>query len=90
MTRVYKADFWGEDMMLCPGCHDNRYEDFGGDPCDQKKCAGKKGVDKCLHCGEYANCQPQAGKRGRIEPVNMSAADVTWTILPFVQEQYGN
>jgi hypothetical protein len=90
MTRVYNADFWGENMTLCPGCHENTYADFGGNPCDQKKCAAKKGVDKCLNCGAFADCKPQVGKRGRIEAINMSADDVTWTILPFVHEQYGN
>ena len=90
LTRVYKADFWGDNMNLCPGCEKNQFADFSGDPCDQKKCAAKKDIVKCLDCAEYAVCQPQAGLKGKIEAKSMLADDVTWAILPYVHEQYGN
>ena len=85
LTRVYGGDFWGEDMMLCPGCHNQ-----SGDPCHQKKCAAGKGLDKCVNCGEYPCKQATAGWPPKIEPKSVLAEDITWAILPFVEGQYGN
>ena len=90
LERVYQSGDWGPDMMLCPGCHENTFPDHDGDPCAPKKCAAKKGVAKCLDCGEFARCKPQAGLKGKIEHKNILADDVTRAILPYVEGQYGN
>ena len=90
LERVYKSGDWGENMMLCPGCRDNTFPDWNGDSCNQKKCATKKGVAKCLDCREFNTCKPQAGLKGKIEHKSILAADVTWAILPYVDGQYGN
>lgn len=91
LERVYKSGDWGENMMLCPGCRDNHFPNWDGDPCSPKKCATKNSVARCIDCGEFSNCKPQAGLRGKIEPNrSILADDVTWAILPYVHEQYGN
>ncbi len=87
LTNLYKADFWGEDMMLCPGCKINKFEDFGGDPCDQNKCSCQKGITACVNCKEYPCEKATAGYTG-LEHRNISADDVTWAILPYVPYQY--
>lgn len=90
LERVYKSGDWGENMMLCPGCDKTSFPDWDGDPCRQKKCAADKGVGRCMNCGEFEDCKPQAGLRGKIEAMGILADDVTWAILPFVHNQYGN
>lgn len=90
LERVYHSGDWGDNMMLCPGCRDNKFPDGEGDPCRQKKCAAKKGAVRCMDCGEYESCKPQVGLRGTIEAKSVLADDVTWAILPYVDGQYGN
>lgn len=87
MTRLYQADFWGDHMMLCPGCKANKFEDFNGDPCDPKKCCAPKGLNACVECKEYPCHKATAGYRD-LEPRNISKDDVTWAILPYVPYQY--
>lgn len=89
LTNIYQADFWGDDMRLCPGCKDNKFEDFGKDPCYQKKCARDKGQNACKNCNDYPCPSATAGYQN-LEPRNISSEDVTWTILPYVPYQYGN
>lgn len=85
--RVYNAENdYNESMMLCPGCSNKDSTDL----CHQKKCACEKAVDKCRNCGEYPCDKAVAGLRGKIEAKSISADDVTWTILPYVEGQYGN
>lgn len=82
LTRVYKTDDWN---MRCPGCY-NKPED---DLCDQMKCAKIKGVNKCLDCKEY-HCAISPVVNCKIEAKSISAEDVTWAVLPYVHNQYGN
>ena len=88
--RVGESEHWGDNMMRCPGCRDNQFRDFEGDPCVQKTCAARKGIAKCRECDEFESCKPQSGLRGKIEARDILADDVTWAILPYVHEQYGN
>jgi hypothetical protein len=85
LERVYQAGYWGDDMRLCPGCYD-QCDDV---PCEQNQCAVKKGVVKCTVCGDYP-CDKAPIVRCGIEPKSILADDVTWAVLPFVYEQYGN
>jgi len=88
LTRVYNDDGtnWGEGMMLCPGCQKQQ----SSEPCYQKKCAAEKRIARCRECVSYPCEKATVGLRGAIEPRSMSAEDVTWCILPFVDGQYGN
>lgn len=87
LIRVYQSDeWWGEDMMLCPGCSNNNPDQ----PCEPKKCAVVKGAKKCMLCHEYPCEKALAGLVSTIQPQSISAVDVTWAILPYVYNQYGN
>ncbi|MCL2299158.1 MAG: DUF3795 domain-containing protein [Firmicutes bacterium] len=86
--RVYR---WKPDASVppCLGC------DHGGlngkSDCPQIKCAAQKGLEKCQDCPEYTNeCSPGVGYTCGIEPRSISAKDVTWAILPYISDQYGN
>lgn len=76
-------------MMLCPGYKANKFEDFDGDPCNQKKCYTKKRLTACVDCSEYPCHKATAGYKN-LEPRNISADDVIWAVLPYVPYQYGN
>ncbi len=82
LSRVYQNDDWS---MRCPGCYEKPEDDL----CEQLKCANTKGVDKCLDCEEY-HCSISPVGRSRIEAESILADDVTWAILPYVHDQYGN
>lgn len=82
LSRVYPIDDWS---MRCPGC----YKKPENDLCKQLKCAKTKGVDKCLDCAEY-HCSISPVVSSRIEAKGILADDVTWAILPYVHNQYGN
>lgn len=82
LTRVYPAEDWS---MRCPGC----YHKAKNDLCDQLKCAKTKGVDRCLDCKEY-HCSISPVINCIIEPKSILAEDVTWAVLPYVHNQYGN
>lgn len=85
LERVYGGNF---DDDGCSGCaHKTEVE---GNLCEQLKCAAEKGLDKCLKCNEYPCQMAPVGLRGKIEAKSMLADDVTWAILPYVHEQYGN
>ena len=84
VERIYGAGLWGEDMMLCSGCEENAGN------CEQKKCAVKKKVARCMECDEFHSCKPQVGLCGTIEAKSILAEDVTCAILPYIHEQYGN
>ena len=81
------AEDYGETMMLCTGCQ-NKGED---DPCPRLQCAAQKNLAKCQDCNAYDNgCSPWAGHTAGIEARSIAAEDVTWAILPYVYNQYGN
>lgn len=81
---------------LCPGCkkaHENPIAGISphtSELCNQKKCAADKGICKCIDCHEYPCNKATVGYRHGIEARSISAHDVTWAILPWVEEQYGN
>ena len=77
-----------EPVPACLGCHNGGLN--GCSDCGQMKCAAKKGLEKCQDCKKYSKCKPQVGYRRGIEPRSLSAEDVTWAILPYVDGQYGN
>ena len=85
VERVYGGNF---DDDGCPGCVGKT--EIEGNVCEQLKCAAEKGTDKCLNCKEYPCATAPVGLCGKIEAKGMLADDVTWAILPFVHEQYGN
>ena len=96
LIRVYAGGvgdggYWGDDMVLCAGCHTGGLDKAFG--CDSLKCAADNGVDKCQNCQknpcEKARhfCQ---GLKPEIHTKTIAADDVTWTILPYVYGQYGN
>ncbi len=82
LTRVYRTEDWS---MRCPGCYNKPEEEL----CDQLKCAERKGVDRCLDCKEYG-CSISPVVNSKIEPKSILAEDVTWAVLPYVHDQYGN
>jgi len=87
IVRVYGWDTDGA-VPPCLGCAHGGLD--GKSDCPQMKCAAKKGVARCQDCGEYNGCQPAICSRGDIAPRSFSAGDVSWAILPFAHEQYGN
>jgi len=90
VRRVYCPDSTKEEFekgfFLCSGCA-NAWPD---DPCAQKKCVAEKGIDKCVNCQQYPCDKATAGLQDGIQPRSILADDVTWAILPYVPEQYGN
>ena len=82
LTRVYHTDDWS---MRCPGCYNKPEQDL----CEQLKCAKTKGVDRCLDCKEY-HCSISPVVNSIIDTKSILADDVTWAILPYVHNQYGN
>jgi hypothetical protein len=58
--------------------------------CEQIKCAKDKGVPRCMDCAEYDCGKATVGYRRGIEARSISADDVIWAILPYVDGQYGN
>ena len=97
IARVYSADGVGDssgDWDSCPSCGEQDVEKphpcIKTGRCEPFTCRKKKGVATCMECHEFGTCQPQAGLRGKIEAKSISADDVTWAILPYVDGQYGN
>ena len=85
--RIFGRGIYGDDMMRCPGCVNKDASD-----CGQLKHAREKGAGDCLHCEKYP-CGGGALLQGDFDghrKVSTLAEDVTWTILPYVQGQFGN
>lgn len=82
LTRVYNNSNWS---MRCPGCYNKPENDI----CDTLKCAAKKNCDTCLTCSEYP-CETSPVGYKLLESRNMLADDITYAILPYVEDQYGN
>lgn len=85
LTRVWNITDWSMRCSGCgtSGCHTN------DELCDQLKCAKEKGCDTCVACKEYP-CSNATAASSKIEAKSILADDVTWAILPFVPNQYGN
>ena len=77
-----------EKFPPCGGCLSGGIDGKGD--CAQKKCAEKKGAGRCVECPEYDCGEASVGLRPEIKAQSMSAEDVTWAILPYVDGQYGN
>ena len=87
ITRVYGGLYCEEgcdDMMLCPG---GTVKDCGD--CKELDCSRSKGLRACTECPDFTcgNCGIVISE---IEARSISAGDVTWAILPYVDGQYGN
>lgn len=96
LIRVYAGsvgdgDYWGDDMKFCEGCHTGG---LGKDlSCDSLKCAAENNVDKCPNCHKNPcgkSHQLYHGLKPEIHTNTIAAEDVTWVILPYVYEKYGN
>lgn len=77
-----------DEVPPCNGCPHGGID--GKFDCDQKKCAKNKNVSRCMDCVEYACDKATVGWKPVIEARSISADDVTWAILPYVENQYGN
>ncbi len=96
LIRVYAGGvgdggYWGDDMMLCDGCHTGGLDKSFS--CDSLKCAAENGVDRCQDC--HKNPCDKAhhlyqGMKPKIHTDTIMADDVTLIILPYVYGQYGN
>jgi hypothetical protein len=77
-----------EAFPPCDGC---RKGGIGGNfGCEQMKCSAQNGADKCVNCVKYPCDKALVGLHPEIHTRTIFADDVTWAILPFVHEQYGN
>jgi hypothetical protein len=87
VRRVYclKPD---EAFPPCNGCSNGGIT--GKFDCDQRKCAKDKSVPRCMDCAKYDCGKASVGLKPAIELRSISADDVTWAILPYVDRQYGN
>jgi hypothetical protein len=87
-ARVYKTDIKVFDAD-CNGCHNGGIG--GKHDCPPGQCRVKKGYSNCRKdCPDYHSCMPSISSRWAIEPRSLSVDDVTWAILPYAHEQYGN
>jgi len=77
-----------EEFPPCNGCSNGGIT--GKFDCDQIKCAKDKGALRCMDCVDYDCGKATAGWKPAIEARSISADDVTWAILPYVDDQYGN
>lgn len=77
-----------EGFPPCNGCSNGGIS--GKFDCAQLLCAKDKGCGRCLDCGEYDCGKAAVGWKPAIELRNITADDVTWAILPYVDGQYGN
>ncbi len=83
LSRVYETvTDWS---MRCPGCRSKPEDEL----CEALKCAGARGLEKCLDCADYP-CPIAPVVSSKLEARSMLADDVTWAILPYVPDQYGN
>ncbi len=96
LIRVYAGGvgdggYWGDDMKLCDGCHTGGLDKSFS--CDSFKCAAENNVNRCQDCHKYPCDMARhlyQGLKPEIHTNTIAADDVTWVILPYVYEQYGN
>ena len=87
VKRVYSLNV-DEEFPPCNGCSKGGIS--GEFDCEQIKCAKDKGILRCMECAEYDCGNATVGYKPAIELRSISADDVTWAILPYVDGQYGN
>jgi hypothetical protein len=83
LTRVYDNSDWS---MRCSGCGTSGCHT---ELCDQQKCAMENGYDACVACRKYP-CSDATVGYAQLGVKSILADDVTWAILPYVANQYGN
>jgi hypothetical protein len=96
LIRVYAGGvgdggYWGDDMKLCDGCTTGGLDKSFS--CDSLKCAAENGADMCQSCHKYPCDKAHhlyQGLKPEIHTNTIAADDITWVILPYVYEQYGN
>ena len=91
----YRFDENNSGYDDCPGCGEQSagkpHPCMNGQSCEPLGCAGMKGLDKCTDCAEYPCDKAVAGYREGIGArKSITAYDVTWAILPYVEWQYCN
>ena len=91
--RIKKLYGLNEDEVVssCKGCEHGGLS--GLHDCVQMVCAREQGLSKCSDCKKHNShtCMKQtAGFKPEIHTRIIMADDVTWGILPYVPEQYGN
>jgi len=90
VNRIYSPEKTAAEsratLPMCNGCGKPGF----GEGCQQRDCAGKKGVKTCLDCPEYDCGKATAGIPPKIHTETYLADDITWAILPYVAMQYGN
>ncbi|HWS30008.1 MAG TPA: DUF3788 family protein [Clostridia bacterium] len=87
VRRVYNLSP-DEEFPPCNGCSNGGIT--GKSDCDPINCAKNRGIVRCMDCAEYDCGKASVGLKPAIELRSISADDVTWAILPFVDGQYGN
>ena len=87
VRRVYGGNP-DEAVPTCLGCDHGGLD--GKFNCYQMKCAAKQGIDKCVGCPNHPCEKAHAGLPPEIHTRTITADNVTWAILPYVHEQYGN
>lgn len=80
-TAVYDIEQWD---AWCDGCQ------FPDCDVESSHCRKEKGIDKCWTCSNYSTCLKTAGWPREIHTRKITADEVTWAILPYVKDQYGN
>lgn len=96
LIRVYAGGvgdggYWGDDMKLCDGCHTGGLDKSFN--CISLKCAAENDVDRCQNCHKnpcHKAHHLYQGLKPEIHTNTIAADDITWVILPYVYEQYGN
>ncbi|MCL2446707.1 MAG: DUF3795 domain-containing protein [Oscillospiraceae bacterium] len=78
----WDAEDFGDDMKLCPGCHNKDTS-----KCDKLKHARKQGLSSCLECKNFPcsdcghiNIQIHPREAGSVVPADV----ITWALLPYV------
>lgn len=88
LVSVYDIPNWD---MRCTGCDTPGCQCYGPGctTCPPLDCVHNKELNTCMECSEYPCKETTVGYK-ELKPKNISADDVTWAILPYVPNQYGN
>jgi hypothetical protein len=83
LTRVYDITDWS---MRCSGCGT---PECHAQSCEKHQCADENGVTACVSCKKYP-CSDATAGYAELGARSILGQDVTWAILPYVPNQYGN
>lgn len=83
LSRVYDNTDWSMRCSGCgtPGCYTKS--------CVQQQCAKEKVAETCVSCKQYP-CSKATVGYAELGAKSILGDDVTWAILPYVANQYGN